>query len=264
MKQIEDNPKEKSRALAVIQDDEGFNKSEFLPEEDAINYAFMAHIEPPAPPSTYNQERNLAQIKKKNIYLAYKEAKKVKRWDPDRECYLDPKGNICIDPATIDLEALIKSILPVEEQIKIDATNKAERERLKQERHERYLKSFEPKKVDEGIINVEKEMTVKNLTKMEDQVLMAKALELDSKYASKSESSEKVSSSGLENEPGKDESAKTESVCIGCTKECKVCNTRDYLSRTRIQELTYKIVIIDRDVLGRDTLIKVQQKESKN
>ncbi|MFS8021597.1 hypothetical protein Hanom_Chr16g01429281 [Helianthus anomalus] len=50
MKWIKDNLKEKSRALAVIQDDDGFDWSEFLPEEDTVGYAFMAHIEPPAPP----------------------------------------------------------------------------------------------------------------------------------------------------------------------------------------------------------------------
>ncbi|MFS7893765.1 hypothetical protein Hanom_Chr00s001102g01673881 [Helianthus anomalus] len=94
MKQIEDNLKEKSRALAVIQDDEGFNWSDFLPEEDAVGYAFMAQVEA-APTSTYNRERSLAQIKMKRIYNAYKEAKRAKRWDPNQECYLDPKGNIC-------------------------------------------------------------------------------------------------------------------------------------------------------------------------
>ncbi|MFS7929106.1 hypothetical protein Hanom_Chr04g00328611 [Helianthus anomalus] len=89
-------------------------------------------------------------------------------------------------------------------------------------------------------------MTTKNLTKMANQVLMAKALEVDSKSASKSESSEKVSSSGSDNEPGKAKNAKFESVCRGCTRECKVCNTHEYLLRTRIQELTDKIGIIDR------------------
>ncbi|KAJ0938953.1 putative transcription factor interactor and regulator CCHC(Zn) family [Helianthus annuus] len=42
LKQVEDN-KEKSRALAVIYDDEGYDWSnEALPEEDAVGYAFMA------------------------------------------------------------------------------------------------------------------------------------------------------------------------------------------------------------------------------
>ncbi|MFS7915093.1 putative transcription factor interactor and regulator CCHC(Zn) family [Helianthus anomalus] len=46
MKQIEEAPKEKSRALAVIHDDEGFDWSDFLPEDDAVGYAFMAKVEP--------------------------------------------------------------------------------------------------------------------------------------------------------------------------------------------------------------------------
>ncbi|KAM0014213.1 putative transcription factor interactor and regulator CCHC(Zn) family [Helianthus debilis subsp. tardiflorus] len=48
MKQLEDY-KEKSRALAVIHDDEGFDWSELLPEEDAVGYAFMAKSVEPVP-----------------------------------------------------------------------------------------------------------------------------------------------------------------------------------------------------------------------
>ncbi|KAJ0679289.1 putative transcription factor interactor and regulator CCHC(Zn) family [Helianthus annuus] len=44
LKQIEDNPeKEKSRACVVIQDDEGFDWSEFLPEDDLVDDQFTAH-----------------------------------------------------------------------------------------------------------------------------------------------------------------------------------------------------------------------------
>ncbi|KAJ0832155.1 putative transcription factor interactor and regulator CCHC(Zn) family [Helianthus annuus] len=57
MKQVEENPKEKSRALAVIQDDEGFDWSEFLPDEDAVGFAFMATTQPAATGSTYNCEK---------------------------------------------------------------------------------------------------------------------------------------------------------------------------------------------------------------
>ncbi|KAJ0715074.1 putative transcription factor interactor and regulator CCHC(Zn) family [Helianthus annuus] len=253
MKQIEDNLKEKSRALAVIQDDEGFNWRDFLPDENVVGYAFMAEVEPT---STYNRERSLAQVKMKRIYNAYKEAKKAKRWDPDRECYLDPKGNICVDPKSIDFEALVKLIPSAEEQMKIDAANRAERERQKQEIYEAFLRSKEPKKVDEEIIGVKKEMTTENLGNMADQVMMEKALEVDSTYASKSDSSEKVSSSGSDSEPGKAENAKSESVCRNCMRECKVCNTHEYLSRSKIQELTDKINILNREVIGRDKLIK--------
>ncbi|MFS7945228.1 hypothetical protein Hanom_Chr06g00521731 [Helianthus anomalus] len=77
-------------------------------------------------------------------------------------------------------------------------------------------------------------MTTKNLTKMADQVMMAKALEVDSKSASKSESSVKVNSSDLDSEPGKAENAKSESVCRSCMRECKVYNIHEYLSRSKI------------------------------
>ncbi|MFS7905571.1 hypothetical protein Hanom_Chr01g00049231 [Helianthus anomalus] len=189
------------------------------------------------PTSTYNRERSMAQRMKKRIYDTYKEAKKARRWDPDRECYLDSKGNICI---------------------KIDDAKRAEKERLKEESRQRYLKSLEQKK-DEGIIDTTKEMTTENLKKMADQALMAKALEVDSKSASSSESSGKVSSSGSENESGKADSAKTESVCKGCTKECNVCNTHTYLANTRIQELIEKMVLIDKEVLNHDKLVKASR-----
>ena len=38
------------------------------------------------------------------------EAKRARRWDPDRECYLDPYGNIAIDDKTLDIEAIIKEL----------------------------------------------------------------------------------------------------------------------------------------------------------
>ncbi|MFS7912868.1 hypothetical protein Hanom_Chr02g00134931 [Helianthus anomalus] len=122
----------------------------------------------------------------KKIHDAYKEAKKAKRWDLDRECYLDSKGNIYSDPKSIDFKALVTSIPPVEEQIKIDAEERAKKERLRQERYEEFRKSKKCEMVDEGIIDVKAEMTPENLMKMADQVMMAKALEVDSKSTSES------------------------------------------------------------------------------
>ncbi|MFS7964306.1 hypothetical protein Hanom_Chr08g00748681 [Helianthus anomalus] len=99
-------------------------------------------------------------------------------------------------------------------------------------------------------------MTAENLTKMADKVMMAKALEVDSTCASESETSKKVSSSGSDSEPGKAENAKSESDCRNCMKGCKVCNTHEYLSRSQIQELINKINILNKEVIGREKLIK--------
>ncbi|MFS7893759.1 hypothetical protein Hanom_Chr00s001102g01673871 [Helianthus anomalus] len=99
-------------------------------------------------------------------------------------------------------------------------------------------------------------MTAEKLTMMADQVMMAKALEVDSTSTSESDSSEKVSSSSSDSESGKAENAKSESVCRNCMRECKVCKTHGYLSRSKIQELRDKIGILNREVIGRDKRIK--------
>ncbi|MFS8023504.1 hypothetical protein Hanom_Chr16g01452221 [Helianthus anomalus] len=38
------------------------------------------------------------------------EAKDAKRWDNERKCYLDPKGNPTVDPDVVDFEALVAAI----------------------------------------------------------------------------------------------------------------------------------------------------------
>ncbi|MFS7912323.1 hypothetical protein Hanom_Chr02g00128641 [Helianthus anomalus] len=169
----------------------------------------MATTQPATTESTYNRERDMALHMKKKIYEAWKKAKKEKRWDPDHECYLDPKGNILVVPSSVDVETLMKSISTVEEQIKINDAKRAEKERLIEERRQEYIKSLKAKKVDKGIIDTTKEMTIENLTKMADQVLVAKTLEVDSKSVSSSESSGKVSSSGSDNESSKTDCANT-------------------------------------------------------
>ncbi|MFS7936380.1 hypothetical protein Hanom_Chr05g00414901 [Helianthus anomalus] len=123
---------------------------------------------------------------KDKIYAAWKEAKRARRWDPDHECYLDPKGNMIVEPSSVKVETLIKSIAADEEQREIDAAKKAEEEKLKS------------KKVDQRIVDTTKEITAENLTKMVDKVLMAKELDVD--FKSTSESTNKVSSSGPNNE----------------------------------------------------------------
>ncbi|KAM0043739.1 putative transcription factor interactor and regulator CCHC(Zn) family [Helianthus debilis subsp. tardiflorus] len=115
MKQLEGN-KEKSKALAVIHDDEGYDWSELLPEEDVVGYAFMAKSEPVpwkdnrTEEQKYGHRKQIAMNKMIRISGIYLEAKRANRWDPDRECYLDPQGNIAIDHNTLDLETIIKKM----------------------------------------------------------------------------------------------------------------------------------------------------------
>ncbi|MFS7899281.1 hypothetical protein Hanom_Chr00s050994g01779921 [Helianthus anomalus] len=100
-----------------------------------------------------------------------------------------------------------------------DAEKKAEKERLEKAKKEKSEKS---EKLEEEIIDVNVEMTTENLKKMVDQVMMAKTLEVDTKSASKSKSSGKVSYVGSNVEPCKAEKATTGSDCRNCMKACKL------------------------------------------
>ncbi|MFS7966306.1 hypothetical protein Hanom_Chr09g00772291 [Helianthus anomalus] len=118
MKQIED--KEKSRALAVIHDDEGFDWSDLLPEEDAVGYVFVAKEEVKPFRDTRlevdkaNNRQQRDEWKMMRLSRVHTEAKRAKRWDADRECYLDPEGNIAIDPKTLSLKAMTAEFAELE------------------------------------------------------------------------------------------------------------------------------------------------------
>ncbi|MFS7906329.1 hypothetical protein Hanom_Chr01g00057991 [Helianthus anomalus] len=111
IKQIENNSvKEKSRALAVIQDDEGFNWSDFLPEEE---YGFNK-VKPSAfvvivkektkeeilKEKTY-RERCIVGYRIEQLEKEYEEAKNYGRYDKKRECYVNSKGEPVFHPKEV-------------------------------------------------------------------------------------------------------------------------------------------------------------------
>ncbi|XP_022008846.1 uncharacterized protein LOC110907979 [Helianthus annuus] len=82
LKQIEEKDKEKSRALTVIHDDEGYDWSEILPEEDVVGYAFAAGKTVPFKDTRTEEEkfvnrRMKAQTKQ---YAEEEEARKRELW----------------------------------------------------------------------------------------------------------------------------------------------------------------------------------------
>ncbi|MFS7954123.1 hypothetical protein Hanom_Chr07g00626611 [Helianthus anomalus] len=253
MKQIEEAPKEKSRAVAVIHDDEVFDWSEFLPEDDAVGYAVMAKVEPYKDTRTeeqkYTYRKLLAQTMKDINYQALKEAKKANRWDPDRECYLDPKGNIVADPSTLIVETLIEQLKQEDEERAREQVRQAEEEELKS------------KKVDDGIIDTTKELTAENLTKLADKVLMAKELVLDSKSPSKS--TNEVSGNSSTSESDKTEKGTKESDCKNCMKKFNVCITNAYLAVKKTEDVSVKVKTDEDQILSRDKLVRASNERLK-
>ncbi|KAM0064520.1 putative transcription factor interactor and regulator CCHC(Zn) family [Helianthus debilis subsp. tardiflorus] len=193
LKQAEDN-RDKSRALAVIYDDEGYDWSkEVLPEEDAMGYTFMASNDEPIPwkdnrteDQKYKYWKMIAENKIIRLSGIFLEVKGANRWDPDRECYIDKYGNIAIDDKTLDIEAIIKEYkeedeywqhkwwgTPTEKMIEEEKERKQKEEKEKKEKEE----IEKSKIVDTGLIDTTQELTAENLGKMADKVLAAKALE---------------------------------------------------------------------------------------
>ncbi|MFS7946218.1 hypothetical protein Hanom_Chr06g00533411 [Helianthus anomalus] len=43
-------------------------------------------------------------------YKKYRKARWANRWDADRECYVDPKGNPTVEPDEVDFEVLVAAI----------------------------------------------------------------------------------------------------------------------------------------------------------
>ncbi|MFS8021212.1 hypothetical protein Hanom_Chr16g01424801 [Helianthus anomalus] len=106
------------------------------------------------------------------------------------------------------------------------------------------------------IINVYVELTAEYLKKMADQVLMAKALQVDTKSASESESSSMVSSVSPTVESGKAQETKTESDCRNCMKAYNVCNTNEFVLNSHIQDVTSKINNLKNGMVLKDNLVQ--------
>ncbi|KAF5804170.1 putative transcription factor interactor and regulator CCHC(Zn) family [Helianthus annuus] len=260
LKQIEEKEKEKSRALAVIHDDEGYDWSEILPEEDAVGYAFAAGKIVPFKNTRTEEEKFVnrrvkAQTKVSRIYTIYKEAKRAKRWDPDRECYLDPQGNIAIDPSSLSVDAIIQQYAEEEEARQREWWGEGEK---KVEEKEEKAKS-EEKKIDDGVIDTSQKLTAENLMKMADKVLAAKELEVDS--SSGTESNAKVSQISMNIVSGKKD--KSESDCKNCMKNCKDCSTIVYLNNKKVEDLTRRVREVENQILNRDKLLKALNDRAK-
>ncbi|MFS7945954.1 putative transcription factor interactor and regulator CCHC(Zn) family [Helianthus anomalus] len=131
LKQIENNTKEKSRACAVIQDNKGFDWSEFLPEDDIVDEQFKAKAKKEA----LNKHRALvAEIKEKSreeilkektyrercivgyrieeMEKEYEEARSNGRYDKKRECFVNKEGELAIHRKEIVYEDVL-AVIPL-------------------------------------------------------------------------------------------------------------------------------------------------------
>ncbi|KAJ0604142.1 putative transcription factor interactor and regulator CCHC(Zn) family [Helianthus annuus] len=140
---------EKSRALAVIYDDEGYDWSkEVLPEQDAVGYAFVAREEHDA-----WWRRDSARWEIGKLYEPFQEAQRAKRWNEELECYLDPQGNPVVDPEKVDFDAMIEEVKSVA-KLAGEENHKAEEEQKPTEMEEKVEKIQETKAADHAEVSI--------------------------------------------------------------------------------------------------------------
>ncbi|KAF5789286.1 putative transcription factor interactor and regulator CCHC(Zn) family [Helianthus annuus] len=119
-KQIEEgSSKEKKQAMLMIhdecsdpsmlpQEDEGLDWGKYIKEEKKEQkWVLMAEIK-------RSREEEEARGYLDNVYDAYKEARWARRWDIEKESYVDPKGNPTVDPNEVNFEASVATIPTVD------------------------------------------------------------------------------------------------------------------------------------------------------
>ncbi|KAM0050112.1 putative transcription factor interactor and regulator CCHC(Zn) family [Helianthus debilis subsp. tardiflorus] len=211
--------KDKTRALIVTHEDERFDWSKYIPDEGPSAFVDKR---------VYNREEDTARKKLGEIKMIYKEAVEYNRWDEERQCYLDREENIATDPATIDFDALVKTIPTVEEE------HAEVLVAMIKEKAEKEVKLNAAKNGLE-IIDVKQELTVENLRKMADNALMAKPNKVESSTVS-AESSNQVRSLNDNVENGKSIDEKF----MHCIKMCKIYTEKENGLKSKIDELTQK------------------------
>ncbi|MFS7978799.1 hypothetical protein Hanom_Chr10g00919681 [Helianthus anomalus] len=58
----------------------------------------------------WTRQERIARERVNELYDPFNEAKKAKRWDDERECFLEPQGNPVVDPKKVDFDALVAVI----------------------------------------------------------------------------------------------------------------------------------------------------------
>ncbi|MFS7979960.1 hypothetical protein Hanom_Chr10g00933801 [Helianthus anomalus] len=140
------------------------------------------------------------------------------RWDTQRECYLDKDGNPVVDPKIVDFDAHVKSI----------PTSAGLYKTKKEEPKKKYV---------EEIIDLNQEMTTKNLKKMADKAMMAKQNKVETQTES-TESSQKDKSRGKDGENGKKSELKNEVQCRKCMETFSACTEKEEILISRNTEIT--------------------------
>ncbi|MFS7936169.1 hypothetical protein Hanom_Chr05g00412311 [Helianthus anomalus] len=85
-----------------IQDDGGFNWNKYIKEDEELK-ALVAEFK-----QSREEEQARGYLRKE--YKKYREARWANRWNEEKECCVDPEGNLTTDPDEVDFKVLVAAI----------------------------------------------------------------------------------------------------------------------------------------------------------
>ncbi|MFS7919971.1 hypothetical protein Hanom_Chr03g00218861 [Helianthus anomalus] len=188
-----------------------------------------------------------------DVYQAFTEARRASRWIFDKECFVDPKGNLIVDPDKVDFEALVAAIptvgvwckvleeIPryreeVEEGIRkviyanLEKKKKKKKKTVKEIVDESKKMVVEVKKDDEKAV---KAVAEKQQVAEEDQIQETKEATVPNTEVTQNESSEILNKS----------EHKIAEQYKKCMETCRACTKKDnnlrsiYIEFTKIEKI---------------------------
>ncbi|MFS7917747.1 hypothetical protein Hanom_Chr03g00192811 [Helianthus anomalus] len=188
------------------------------------------------------------------MYDAYKEARWANRWDTERDCYIDPKGNPSVDPNEVDFDALVAAIPTEEVWYRGLREIRDYREKVEEEIYKVIYASLEKKKKTVEEIVVESEKLVKEVKKekLVDDAVKKAGDEMAKEAVAEKQPEEEDQKLMAENATVPNVEVKTQSKssemldkfdrktdqCKKCIETCIACTEKDNSLRSRDIEFT--------------------------
>ncbi|MFS8018270.1 hypothetical protein Hanom_Chr15g01390111 [Helianthus anomalus] len=196
-----------------IQEDKGFNWNDYIKNErNEQTWVLVAEIK-------RSREEEEARGYLDNVYDAYKEARSARRWDVEKECYVDPKGNPIVDLDEVDFDALVVVIPTMEVWCRGLREISHYREKFEEGINKQQVKKADTKA---------EEKVAKKQQKVEEDQKAEETTMPNAEVKTQSESSDMLDRSDH----------KTDEKCKKCMETCKACTEKDENLRSRDIELT--------------------------
>ncbi|MFS7946708.1 hypothetical protein Hanom_Chr06g00539491 [Helianthus anomalus] len=182
---------------------------------------------------------DFARYELRQLSAPFDEAERANRWDPERECYLDPQGNPLVDPEKVDFNALL-AVIPTcgdfytRRVIEKDYDENLDK-RIKELFYSSLTKVMELKKKKEEVVEkiVEEVKKIAGEVGDESQQKVDKRREIVEEGVITEKIQTESSESSNTDKIFKQSDNKIEEQCRKCMETCRACGEKDEKLKSR-------------------------------